>query len=293
MINITQREKMHGFKKMKKIIYGKGNNSNVLTIKFNDRYNGKKFVMLLKSLKNIEFELNFYANEEVHPSMFEKTTVELPAGKEYKLEYGLQSVLTDFTVELSSVTEDLAFKWKLDDGTRCFVFVDPNKETDDDVMMPQKRERGNSIEYFEQPAERIVPTVPEGVFDSDDDDEFDLFGDEANALVGENQKKFNELQKQHEWHDFYPHPSDIDIRDDELKEKNDAMEEDLKKIHEIHAAWTEAKIQMEETEMMNRDPINWVFSTQDLTLFPEIEPLMSMSEKDIKILNEATDMDVE
>ena len=288
MINITKREKMHGLSNIKQIIYGKGNNSNVLTMKFNDRYR-QKCVILLKSVKTIEIELNFYANEDVHPSIFGKKTVELPAGEETKLEYGLQSVLTDFTVELS-VTENLAFKWKLDDGTRYFVYVDPKKT--------KKRERGNSIEYFEQPpAERIVFTAPADVFESDDDDdEFDLFGGEANALVGENQKKFNDLQKQHEWYEFYPHPSDIDKRDDELKEKNDAMEEDLKKIHEIHAAWTEAGTQMDETKMMNRDPIpiNWVFSTQDLTLFPGIEPLMSMSEDEIKILNEATtDMDVE
>ena len=282
MINITQREKMYGFNKMKQIIYGKGNNSNVLTMKFNDRYS-QKCVILLKSVKTIEIELNFYANEDVYPSIFGKRKVELLAGEETKLEYGLQSVLTDFTLELS-VTENLAFKWKLDDGTRYFVFVDRKK--------PKKRERGNSIEYFKQaPAERIVPTVPVDVFDSeDDDDEFDLIGHDTKTLVEKYQQKFYDLQKQHEWHDFYPHPSDIDKRDDELEEKNDAMEKDLKKIHEMHAAWTEAATQVDEAKMMNGDPIKWVFSTQESVLFPEIEPLLS--EKDINILNEVT-MDVE
>ena len=72
-----------------------------------------------------------------------------------------------------------------------------SKKLNKEKPKPKKRERGNSIEYFKQaPAERIALTVPVDVFDSeDDDDEFDCFGDEANALVGENQKKFNDLNE--------------------------------------------------------------------------------------------------
>ena len=275
-----------------------GNNS-VFDILFKKQYDrNEPCNITLSNNTDVEVSVSFSGDEG--NDFFSGTTKhQLKANKEKTLTFSLTSVKTNFSISVSIEGSNVTskFSWRLlsrvlylDNVSKFdtpfrFVPRDAEDVVDLQLKIPVTRPRGDSFEMFDKANEPIIDHVHSGSDSSES--EFDPFGDEATALVEQYPTEFAELAN--------------DSFDDELKRKNDILENelkqaDVKKLEKINEAWNEAEIQVEEGNMMRKLPINLRQQRYSINeKYNIIDSLMNLSENEFHIVNDALQftMDVE